>query len=125
MKISKQFATSILAASVISFLFLTFSTSASAKHFLRGHRRVIPTTVIVKSPVRLEPSSPSLLRENRLSLLFDYLKKHDHISSKKYARLTGLSATRALNELQDFASNPHIPMVYQVKSGIFVFSLKR
>lgn len=105
---------------MVAILAMSLTTVDAHRRPLR--HRIIHSTTVVAKPVVAEKNVNRFDRNGRLSMALAYIDKHNHITAKAYAKITGLSKASAEAELDSFVRSHKTPIkaVMNGKKTVYV-----
>lgn len=101
----------------------TAFAQCSRHHGPIRHRAVcVSPRIVVRPAIAVRAVTGS---KDRLAMAMAYLKEHEYLKASKYARMTGLSKSRAEAELDAFCTGKHNPLVKVRVHGKTRYALAR
>ena len=98
--------------------------TANAQRWYRHHRPYRVVTVVSKPVVTVHVSNRFTQKE-RFRMAMAYLKSHDYLTVKKYAKMTKLSKAGAEAELDAFASDKSKPIAAVMRGRKKVYVIRK
>ena len=105
----------------------TMANSIARPHRHHWHRYYRPynvVTVVSKPAVTIHVNN-HLNQKERFKMAMAYLKNHDHLTVKKYAKMTGLSKMAAEAELDAFVADKDKSVIAVVRGKKKVYIMKK
>ena len=98
--------------------------TANAQRWHRYHRPYRVVTVVSRPAVAVHVRNRFTQKE-RFKMAIAYLKNHEYITVKKYAKITELSKAAAEAELDAFVADKDKTIMAVIKGGKKVYTLKK
>ena len=89
----------------------------------RWHSRPSSVVTVVVRPTATAPVVHGCSQHERFKMAVGYLKKHEYLTVKKYAKMTELSLPAAKAELDAFAADRHRPIKAVMRGGKKIYTL--
>lgn len=90
----------------------------------RWHPRPHRVVAVVPRPVVAVHISNHLTQKERFAMAISYLKTHDCLTARRYARMTGLSKITAEAELDAFVSDKDKPIIAVIRGKKKVYIMR-
>ncbi|AQG78595.1 helix-turn-helix domain-containing protein [Spirosoma montaniterrae] len=96
--------------------------SEAGKHtiYVRARDKSVPTNQLIINP---EPADAQLLKSPTARTLIQYLRKNDHITADKFAKLINVSEYRATKLLRQFAGQGLLLLIDNQRAGRYALKL--
>ena len=96
---------------------------ANAQHW-RWHHRPLRMVTVVSRPAVTVHVSNRFSQKERFKMAMAYLKHHEYLTVKRYAKMTGLPKAAAEAELNTFAADTDKPIAAAIKGKKIVYVWK-
>lgn len=115
--------TSKMRIAMMAIIAVLACTEANAQHWRWQYRPSHVVTVISKPAVAVHINNRFTQKE-RFRMAVAYLKNHEYLTVKKYAKMTELSKEAAKAELEAFADDKDRPIVAVMRGKKRVYALR-
>ncbi len=116
--------TSKLKIAMMAIVILLSCGTADAQRW-RWHSRPYRVVTVVTRPGVTAHISNRFTQKERFKIAMAYLKSHDYLTVKKYAKMTALSKEVAKAELDAFAADKDKPIEAVVRGKRIVYIVKK
>ena len=114
-----------LKIAMMAIIFIVFSCgTANAQRWHRYHRPYRVVTVVSRPAVAVHVSNRFTQKE-RFRMAMAYLKNHEYLTVKKYAKMTELSKAAAKAELDAFVADKERPLEAVIRGKKKVYILRK